>query len=72
VNCYYCGTEHDLRPYGPKHAMVCFSCATRTPEREAEASRNFALQLDAAGPAAVIDGSNVGPYPFAALAEDKR
>ena len=68
MTCYYCGTEHDLRPYGPNHAMICFGCAMSTPERKAEAERNFTLQLDAAGPRAVIDGSSVGPYPVSALA----
>lgn len=63
VTCCYCDTAVDLRPYGPKGAMVCFSCATATPEREAEAMRNFGAQLDAAGPVAVIDGSSAGPYP---------
>ena len=34
-----------------------------TPERKAETERNFAAQLDAAGPMALIDGTEVGPYP---------
>lgn len=61
--CHYCGTTNDLRPYGPKGAMVCFDCAMSTPERKAEAEYNFAVQLDAAGPVAMIDGTEVGPYP---------
>ena len=60
--CHYCGKTNDLRPYGPKGAMVCFDCAMR-PERKAEAEYNFAVQLDAAGPIAMIDGTEVGPYP---------
>ena len=43
--------------------MVCFDCAMSTPERKAETERNFAVQLDAAGPVAMIDGTEVGPYP---------
>jgi len=34
-----------------------------TPERKAETARNFAVQLDAAGPVALIDGTEAGPYP---------
>jgi hypothetical protein len=62
--CCYCSTSaEELRPYGPKGAWVCFKCAMGTPEREAEAGRNFGMQLEAAGPVAVI-GEEVGPYPF--------
>ena len=61
--CFYCGTDKDLRPYGPKGSMVCFKCATATPERDAETQRNFAIQLDSSGPIAIIDGTDVGPYP---------
>jgi hypothetical protein len=61
--CHYCNMPGDLRPYGPKGAMVCFQCAMATPEREKEAGEMFGLQLNASGPVAVIDGSQVGPYP---------
>lgn len=61
--CHYCGKTNDLRPYGPRGAMVCFDCAMSTPERKAETEHNFAVQLDAAGPVAMIDGTEVGPYP---------
>lgn len=61
--CHYCGTTNDLRPYGPKGTWVCFDCAMSTPERRAEAGLYFAVQLDAAGPVAMIDGTEVGPYP---------
>ena len=64
MRCHYCTKTSDLRPYGPNGAMVCFSCAMGTPKRKAEAKQAFALQLDAAGPVAVIDGSEVGPYPI--------
>jgi hypothetical protein len=63
MKCYYCDETNDLRPYGPNCAMVCFDCAMGTPERKAEAKRNFATQLDAIDGPAVIDGSSVGPYP---------
>ena len=63
MKCHYCEKTYDLRPYGPKGAMVCFSCAMGTPERKAETERNFAVQLDAAGPVAMIDGTEAGPYP---------
>jgi len=62
--CHYCETAGDLRPYGPRGAFVCFECAMSTPERAAEAERNFVAQLDACGPVAVVDGSDVGPYPL--------
>lgn len=62
MKCYYCEHEWDLRPYGPRGAMVCFGCAMSTPERKAETERNFALQLNVSGPV-VIDGTEVGPYP---------
>jgi len=61
---YVCGTPKDLRPYGPKGAWICFPCMIADSEREEEAKRQFAAQLDAAGPAAMIDGSDVGPYPL--------
>lgn len=61
--CHYCGETTDLRPYGPRGAWVCFDCAMSTPEREAETGRNFLMQLDAAGPVAMLDGTEVGPYP---------
>lgn len=64
ATCCHCGTAGDLRPYGPRGAMVCFPCAMDAPERKAETERNFATQLDAAGPVAVIDGTERGPYPI--------
>lgn len=63
MKCHYCDTAHDLRPYGPRGSMVCFECAMASPERRAETGRNFGVQLDAAGPVVVIDGTKVGPYP---------
>ena len=69
--CYHCDTTGDLRPYGPKGAWVCFGCAMR-PENRGETERQFAVQLDAAGPVAVIDGTDVGPYPAQHMARGAR
>jgi len=64
VKCYYCDKTSDLRPYGPRGSMVCFQCAMSTPDRQSETERNFRVQLDACGDVAVIDETEVGPYPF--------
>ena len=64
MNCFYCPKESDLRPYGPNCAMVCFRCAMSTSERQTETEANFVAQLNACGTEAVIDGTNVGPYPL--------
>ena len=64
MKCYYCEATHDLRPYGPDYSMVCFDCATSTPEREAESAAKFAVQLNGCGPVAVLDGTLTGPYPL--------
>lgn len=64
MRCHYCTKTNDLRPYGPRGAMVCFTCAMGTPERRAEAESSFASQLRASGPVAVIDGTEAGPYPI--------
>jgi hypothetical protein len=61
--CCYCGNSQGLRPYGPAGAWVCFPCAMATPERVAEAHRNFDAQLEAAGPVVVI-GEETGPRPL--------
>ena len=42
---------------------MCFGCAMSAPERKAEAERNFALQLKAIPGPAVIDETEIGPYP---------
>ena len=51
--CCYCHQpdgkgDHELRPYGPEGADICFGCMTSTPEREAEAGRLFGTLLDKA------------------------
>lgn len=68
--CIHCGSsDTELRPYGPAGADVCFACAFQTPEREAEARRQFALQSEAAEAHAartdgvVVIGEDCGPYP---------
>lgn len=66
--CHYCGTiEKDLRPYGPGGSMVCFPCATATPEREQQAKNAFGALLDGAAAAspddAVMIGTQEGPMP---------
>ena len=63
MNCHYCKNSNDLRPYGPRGAMVCFDCAMSTPARKAETENNFAQQLNASGEFALIDGTETGPYP---------
>jgi len=63
MKCYHCGSPtEELRPYGPKGAMICFPCMKSSPERESEAKRNFAAQLSACGSVALI-GTEAGPYP---------
>ena len=64
MKCHYCEKTVDLRPYGPRGAMVCFDCMMAAPARQAEAGKNFGAQLNACGPDAVIDGSAAGPYPL--------
>jgi hypothetical protein len=74
-SCCYCGLHEndidqrdgdpaELRPYGPKGAWLCFNCMKSSPEREASAKDAFVAQLDACGSVAVVDGTNVGPYPL--------
>ena len=63
MNCHYCKNSNDLRPYGPRGAMVCFDCAMSTPARKAETENNFTQQLNASGEFALIDGTETGPYP---------
>ncbi len=60
TGCHYCGTTEHLRPYGPGGAPICFSCMKASPEREAEAGRNFAVQLDAAQAMSPIGSAFIG------------
>lgn len=59
-----CGAE--LRPYGPGGAWLCFDCMTASPDREAEAARQFHAQVDAAGQGSdvVVIGEQTGPRPL--------
>lgn len=71
--CYVCklqdgdpdgtGDAVEVRPYGPQGAWICFNCMTASPEREAEAKKQFGSQLDAAGSVAII-GETTGPRPL--------
>lgn len=61
--CYVCTTDQECRPYGERGQMICFECMMADPAREAEAERQFAMQLQAAGPVVMI-GEEVGPYPI--------
>lgn len=65
--CYCCdSTEKELRPYGPNAQMVCFDCAMSTPEMEAQTTKAFNMQLDAAikaGNGMVSIGTQAGPLP---------
>jgi hypothetical protein len=60
--CSECGNDKELRPYGKNCAMVCFSCAFKTPETTAEMERQFASQINSAGDIVVI-GTEAGPFP---------
>lgn len=63
--CIWCGTEKDLRPYGPNGAPICFPCMKDDPSREQEARRQLFKALDEA---AKVTGcvliSNEGITPF--------
>lgn len=69
--CYYCKQTielRELRPYGPGGALVCFPCATATPEREQAAANAFMTLLDGAeaiSPTGIVAiGEPNGPRPF--------
>lgn len=64
--CFYClKTKEqgaDLRPYGPHCAWLCYDCMKETPEREAAALAQLALQVQACGDKVIID--ETGPRPL--------
>lgn len=65
MKCHYCNsTTKELRPYGPNHLMVCFGCAMATPERKAEAGKNFEIHLMGCGDGVVVIGEDTGPRPL--------
>jgi hypothetical protein len=71
--CYLCGAVDlepdgkgdavELRPYGPNGAWICFYCMKSSPEREAEAKKQFGAQLEASGKTVLI-GERTGPRPL--------
>lgn len=64
MKCLHCDKTTDLRPYGPRGAMVCFECTMSSPVRKIEAQHNYLLQLTAIKGPALLDGTEVGPYPL--------
>ncbi len=53
--CHYCGsTEADMRPYGPSGSLVCFPCATETPERKAICDANMEAAIAGMGQLGLI------------------
>jgi hypothetical protein len=45
--CDSCGQIRELRPYGPSgKRMICFPCATATPEMEALCQANFGAMTE--------------------------
>lgn len=69
--CSVCDHEEDndqyeLRPYGKNGAMICFDCMIASPERVAEAAKQFSARLDVAAEEtgiAIIGGKD-GPVPY--------
>jgi len=69
ITCCYCQSlEKEMRPYGPKGAMLCFDCMMAEPSRETEAKRQMLSQMDACNGDVIVIGSEVGPYPLEAKA----
>jgi hypothetical protein len=69
--CQYCHKQAELRPYGERGAMICFSCAMQ-PQNKSATERNFGMQLNACGDVALLDGTEVGPYPAKHHKDGKR
>lgn len=63
--CATCNQERETRPYGMNGAPICFNCAMATPESQAEAERQLAVQIEAAAKinGRVIIGEETGPRP---------
>ena len=75
--CCYCGTGEELRPYGPGGALVCYGCASATPERRAEVDRHINAAFDLAqrlSPkfALIVDEHGMRLVPRSQLAQEVR
>ena len=44
--CDMCGEIRELRPYGPNGEVICFPCATATPEAEKATKAAFKRIMD--------------------------
>ena len=62
--CTYCGGSSELRPYGPNGSDVCFTCATATPEREAQAKQAFIRQISTNEVLVLDPRMESGPVPL--------
>lgn len=70
--CGICGQPEDdtedgeLRPYGVMGSLICFNCMVSSPEREAEAAKQFSARLDTAleETGIAVIGGRQGPVPF--------
>lgn len=65
--CVHCGTDKDLRPYGPGGSWTCFPCMNASPELTAIAEKIYEDAICAAYEASrtgvVIIGEETGPRP---------
>lgn len=60
-------SKSELRPYGPGGSLICFRCATATPEANAAAGAVFGALLDAneaVSPTATTMLTADGPVPI--------
>lgn len=64
--CYVCKQPGDLCPYGERGQTICFACMKASPEREAEAKRQFGAHLDAIKEDAVVLTPH-GPVPASSM-----
>lgn len=71
MQCYICGSsKKELRPYGHGGQPICFPCMIGSPDREAEAKKNFGALLVAAeimGQNVIEIGSEDGPQPLGSV-----
>jgi len=45
MKCSLCGSDDEVRPYGPIGSMICFDCAFATPEASGYVFRFFNLAI---------------------------